>query len=212
MRVRFVALAGTLLLSGCAAPVVDGSERGPDPWSRPAAHFVSQGRPAFREPGARYGAAPSFLPNLGVQLSADWPLARTDAGRWRFEVQAVDQFLDDESFSNDGNPAAGNWTQLAAGWRLVRSPDSEESAEWFAGPIYFHARGKPNLVEKPGVYLGLRAGVGYLVHLTPNLVMGPEFSLVVAHGNRDDVIFPQIAWGIRWSPSPARAERLRSRP
>ncbi|HED65010.1 MAG TPA: hypothetical protein ENJ09_05580 [Planctomycetes bacterium] len=174
--------------------------RSPVPGVDPA-RLPPEAPPTPRPPRAapRLGLAPSFLPNLGVQATVDWPVARTDLGDWRIELQLVDQFLDDETFSKDGNPPAGNWTQLALAARLVRSPGASESVEWFAGPIFFHARGKPNLVELPGSYLGLRAGVGYQVRLSRGLVMGPEIALVIAHSSRDTVLFGQVAWGVRWA-------------
>jgi len=155
------------------------------------------GAPAQRRP-PELGLAASLLPNLGLAGSLSLPL-RT-ANPWRFEARFTDQFLDDKSFADDGNPAAGNWTQLDLG--LLRLSCWEESRAWSVrfGLVGFEARGEPNLVDEAGDYVGIYGGLGRFWRFGRGFAFGPEITLVAATGPDPFTLFPQLTWGLRWTP------------
>ena len=143
--------------------------------------------------------APSFLPNLGLMGSASTHVSATSA--WQVEARFTDQFLDDKSFADDGNPEAGNWTQLDLGLLWVSSWEDEHAWSARFGVLGFEARGEPNLVEESGEYVGAYCGVGRFWRCSRTLAIGPELTLVVASGDDPLAIFPQLTWGLRWMPS-----------
>jgi len=151
--------------------------------------------PADRAP--RLGLALSALPDLGLEGSFDWRVAELARGDLRAELHGAQQFLDDEDFADDGNSSAGDWTQAGLGLRWIATPVAEGSWEWIAGLVWFEARGEPNLIELPGHYLGLRFGFGYRVRLTPSIDLGPELVGILAQGEGDCVLVPQLVWGLR---------------
>jgi hypothetical protein len=155
------------------------------------------------------GLAPSFLPNLGLAGSLAVPLR--EASEWRLEARFTDQFLDDKAFADDGNPAAGNWTQLDLG--LQRLWAWEDGRAWSVrlGLVGFEARGEPNLADEAGDYFGAYLGVGRFARLGRGLAFGPELTLVAATGPDPRVVIPQLTWGLRWSPRGRRAPRRASR-
>jgi hypothetical protein len=143
---------------------------------------------------------PSLLPNLGLALSATVPLDLDATHETRLELRFTDQFLDDKSIAPNGDPEAGDWTQLDLGLRW-----NERGPETFwtfrVGLTTFRARGEPNLIDAPGGYVGLYAGLGRRTWLTEHLFLGPELSLIVAHGDDDPrALVPQITWGLTWTP------------
>jgi hypothetical protein len=154
-------------------------------------------------PGRRasFGLAPSLLPNVGLAASLALPLEppAESEGRGHVELRFTDQFVDDKTFADDGDPEAGNWTQLDLGW--IELPPSDTGGWSFrAGLTGFRARGEPNLVEESGDYVGVYVGAGRFTTLGPDWLFGPELALIVATGPDDRVVIPQITWGPRWAP------------
>jgi hypothetical protein len=152
--------------------------------------------------------APSFLPNLGLAGAVAAPLRR--GGPWSLEARFTDQFLDDKAFADNTLPAAGNWTQLDLGLR--RAGAEEDGRAWSTrlGLVAFEARGEPNLVEQAGDYFGAYWGIGRTTRLGATLAFGPEVTLVAAHGPDPRVLFPQLTWGLRWSPGRAQGSKRRA--
>ncbi len=144
--------------------------------------------------------APSFLPNLGVAAAATVPVHRSSGFQWRAEARFTDQFADDKDLADNGMPEAGNWTQLDLGVRLDEVTEERSHWSWRFGAVGFEARGEPNLVDDSGDYLGLYLGLGRFTDFGHGLFLGPEVTLVAAHGPDPRVFFPQITWGLRWSP------------
>ena len=148
------------------------------------------------------GGGLSLLPNIGASLHAGYVFSRTRDVEWAAELEGIWQFLDDESFADDGNPAAGDWYQIKAGVLARSAPQARRHLTGRGGFTWFQANGVPNIVEKPGNYYGIYAGVGFETDLTPNLTVGPELTLLVAKGPgalRDGVV-PQLGWRITWRP------------
>lgn len=146
------------------------------------------------------GLAPSFLPNVGLAASLAAPLR--SGSPWQLEARFTDQFLDDKSFADNGDPQAGGWTQLDLGF--LRQSEEQDGRFWSTrfGLVGFRARGEPNLVEVAGDYLGVYCGIGRFAHFGRGFMFGPELTLVAASGEDPRVLFPQITWGLRWSPGP----------
>ena len=144
------------------------------------------------------GLAPSFLPNLGLAASAALPVG--ESSPWRLEARFTDQFLDDKSLADDGNPEAGNWTQLDLGLMCLSSSVDERAWSLRLGVVGFEARGDPNLVEEAGDYLGGYLGIGRFWSFGRGFAFGPELTLVAASGPDPFVLFPQLTWGFRWMP------------
>src|SRR5688572_29160766 len=142
--------------------------------------------------------APSFLPNLGLAGSVAVPV-RAD-GPWRLEARFTDQFLDDKTFADDGNPEAGDWTQLDLGCLRVSAREGKRAWSTRFGLVGFEARGEPNLVEEPGDYWGAYLGVGRFAWFGRELAIGPELTLLAATGPDPFVLVPQLTWGLRWTP------------
>lgn len=140
--------------------------------------------------------AASLLPNLGLAGSLSVPVA---PNAWQLEARFTDQFVDDKSFADDGNPEAGNWTQLDLG--LLRFSPWEEERSWSLrfGVTGFEARGEPNLADEAGDYIGAYCGVGRFRRFG-NIAIGPELTLILATGPDPQVIIPQLTWGLRWMP------------
>jgi hypothetical protein len=144
------------------------------------------------------GLAPSFLPNLGLAASVAVPLG--EASSWRLEARFTDQFVDDKAFADDGNPEAGNWTQLDLGLLHLARDAGGRAWSVRVGLVGFEARGEPNLVDEAGDYLGGYCGVGRFWHFGRGFAFGPELTLVAASGPDPFVLFPQLTWGFRLSP------------
>lgn len=148
------------------------------------------------------GLAPSVLPNLGLAASAAVP-ARSGSP-WLLETRFTYQFLDDKTFADNGFPEAGGWTQLDLGLLRFSAPTDERVWSLRFGLLGFRARGEPNLVEESGDYLGGYVGVGFFRLFGSGLAFGPELTLVAASGADPLVLFPQLTWGVRWTPGGRR--------
>lgn len=144
------------------------------------------------------GLAPSFLPNLGLAGSLAVPVR--EEGPWRLEARFTDQFLDDKTFADDGNPEAGNWTQLDLGLLRFSAWEGERAWSTRFGLVGFEARGEPNLADEPGEYWGIYFGFGRFTWLGRGFAFGPELTLIAATGPDPQVFIPQLTWGFRWMP------------
>lgn len=163
------------------------------PWLLVACHAPEGAR------GPDLELTPSVLPNLGLAATASTPVDVGPLFETRLEARFTDQFLDDKSVAPNGDPRAGDWTQLDLG---LRWNGRGEHFFWTfrAGLVGFHARGEPNLIDEPGRYVGAYAGFGRRAWLTEHLSFGPEVTLIAAHGPDPRVLVPQITWGVTWSP------------
>jgi hypothetical protein len=146
------------------------------------------------------GGSLSAVPNIGLSLTAGQVFERDEKREWSFELEMTHQPWDDEDFSSDGNPAAGDITQFHMG--VKRSSDPLGHRHWTQryGFAWFRARGEPNIVQEPGDYAGLYAGFGFETQLTESISMGPELSLTLAdiEGGGEFTPVPQFNWHITW--------------
>jgi len=157
---------------------------------------VLSGGAACRAP--ELALAPSFLPNFGLAASVAVPLG--EAGPWRLEARFTDQFVDDKTFADDGNPEAGNWTQLDLGFLYLARGAGQRAWSVRFGLVGYEARGEPNLVDEAGEYVGAYLGLGRFWFFGRGFAFGPEVTLVGATGEDPFALFPQLTWGFRWSP------------
>ena len=147
------------------------------------------------------GTSFSAIPNIGFSFAATQVYDREPERTWAFELEGTHQPWDDEDLSNDGNPSAGDISQLHIG--VKRSSDPMGWKHWTQryGYSWFRARGIPNIVQAPGDYAGLYAGFGFETQLTKSISMGPELSLTAAttEGGKSDIYWvPQFNWHITW--------------
>ena len=149
------------------------------------------------------GGSPSVLPNIGLALEAGQVFRRTPKATWSFEVETTYQFLDDEDISNDGNPSAGSWVQAQGGVKALLPRSDARSWTVRFGAVWFRAKGEPNIVQKPGDYVGGYGGLGFETRISEHWSMGPELSLMVVSREKTgfnlDVV-PQINWHLIWAP------------
>ncbi len=141
--------------------------------------------------------AASLLPNLGLAAGLSVPIRETKA--WQLEARFTDQFVDDKSVADDGNPQAGNWAQLDLGLLHLWPWEDERAWSLRLGLTGFEARGEPNLAEEAGDYIGVYCGVGRFRRFG-SIAIGPELTLVAATGPDPLVLIPQLTWGLRWMP------------
>lgn len=150
-----------------------------------------------REPrDLRVDLAFSALPNFGLSVAGGQRIRETTDAAWEIEARATLQFLDDKSLASDGNPAAGDWTQFQLGFRRLSSPEARSHWTTTGGAVWFRATGEPNIVQRPGDYAGIYAGLGFETERTKHLRIGPEVSVLVVHmekGQGIDVV-PQLSW------------------
>ena len=146
----------------------------------------------------RVGLAASVLPNVGLEATGSVLWKRRPRVDWRVEASVAQQFIDDKDFADDGNPGAGDFTQVGLSLRVVTA--ARERRHWTlrVGPVWFRARGAPNLIDEAGDYVGLRIGLGFETDLTPRWSLGPEIALISAWGEGNFELVPQLTWGVRW--------------
>ena len=149
------------------------------------------------------GGGPSALPNLGLSAHASVSVHEGRRIDTWLEVEVTRQFLDDSDFADDGNPSAGDWDQLRVGGRYDLA--AGEDRWWMArtGLTWFHARGKPNIVDQSGHYLGLYLELGFETAVTKSIRVGPGLA-VLGVWDEDDgrELVPQLTWRILWCPNP----------
>jgi hypothetical protein len=155
---------------------------------------------ACRSP--QVGLAASVLPNVGLELTGAGALASGESADLAWEANLAHQFFDDELFASDGRSSAKGWTQ--AGLSLRATGPRAERTRWVAtvGPQWIDAGRKPNIVDEPGRYVGLRIALGFETELVPGWVFGPNIALMPVYGGRRHEVrlVPQLVWGLRWSP------------
>jgi len=149
---------------------------------------------------AYFGASVSFLPNLGAAVEIGGIYQRTRSLTWSWEGEFTWQFLDDETFADDGNPAFDGWYQLQAGVKIASHPLSRRHWTLRWGGVWFYADGEPNIVEEEGHYFGAYVGFGFETDITCNFSMGPELSgMFVIHEDGLFEVVPQFNWHFIWS-------------
>ena len=176
---RALLLAASAIGAGCASP---SAPRG-DPWR-----------------GVDAGLGFSALPNAGLAGSVAKRVRRDATKDWFAQLELTQQFFDYSDVTGDGNPAAGDWTQVQAGLKLLYGPD--EKRHWIArfGAVWFEARGEPNIVNHPGEYWGAYVGVGFETRITEHLLIGPELTVMPAYDfdGHHVAIVPQLTWRLLW--------------
>lgn len=164
--------------------------------------YVASARIHLEKPNFYAGGGLSLFPNIGASIHAGYVVKRFSKFELAAEAEGIWQFLDDETFADDENDAAGNWYQLKLGGLARFAPEARRHLTTRAGFTWFQANGVPNMVEKPGDYYGGYVGVGFETDLTPNLTIGPEFTLLVTKGpdTWNDGVVPQLGWKLTWRP------------
>ncbi|MBJ02708.1 MAG: hypothetical protein CMK00_07550 [Planctomycetes bacterium] len=173
-------------LSACRSP---GSPRIPGPSGA-----------ASRPAELSFGAAFSALPNIGASVGAAQVFDRNAERTWSLELELTQQHFDDEDLADDGNPPAGDWTQVQLGVKRLSAPEESRHFTQRYGLAWMRARGEPNIVQLAGDYEAIYAGFGFETDLTPRLSVGPELSLMGAlreKGSGIDFI-PQFNWHVIW--------------
>ena len=140
----------------------------------------------------------SALPNIGATAGVSQVLRTAEDREDSFELQATFQPWDDEDIHDDGHPSAGDFTQFQLGAK--RAWPADDRRDWTArgGVVWFRAEGEPNIVQDPGDYLGVYAGLGFETHLSEGLTMGPDLTLMLVALERssDLDVVPQLAWRV----------------
>lgn len=118
------------------------------------------------------------------------------------EAEIIGQFIDDETFVDDGNPAADPFLQFKLGVKTRNNPTGARHLTFRGGLTWFYAGDNPNIVQDEGHYAGVYVGGGFETDLTPNLTVGPEVSVTVASqidkfGAR---VVPTLSWRMTWWP------------
>jgi len=146
------------------------------------------------------GTSFSALPNLGLAVAASQVFDSDETRTWAFEIEGTHQPWDDEALAQDGNPAAGPWTQFQLGTKRVSHPSERRHSTRRYGLAWFRAGDDPNIVQDAGDYIGLYTSMGFESDFSETLSMGPEFTLMVARkeGNGELVFVPQVNWHISW--------------
>lgn len=145
----------------------------------------------------------SAFPNFGVTAGGSQVFARSAHDVYTVDLAGHFQPLDDEQLHNDGNPAAGTFSQLELG--ISRRWGVDEYRQWrlATGATWFRAGEFPNIVQEQGDYFGIYAGWGLQTRITERLSVGPSISLIIAGRETtglDDLHFiPRITYTLRWS-------------
>ncbi len=145
----------------------------------------------------------SALPNIGLTLGGGQIFSQAKGETTKaLELVGTWQPLDEEFFANDGNPAAGDWSQVSLG---ILHYDPAEIYRWNIryGVVWCRAQGQPNMVQLPGDYNGAYASFGFDTELSQGLRMGPELQLnaIGMEGGRDPQaihLVPQLVWRAIW--------------
>jgi hypothetical protein len=148
------------------------------------------------------GLGLSLLPNIGLAAQGSQVMRETPDWTWSGELELTHQFIDEESLSDDGNPPAGDWTQVQLGLLWASHPEGRRHWTHRAGMFWFRALGEPNIIDDPGDYVGLYYGAGYRTDFGPHLSMGPELALLGAFREGGGVVevVPQFTWRVIWRP------------
>ena len=120
-----------------------------------------------------------------------------DKPEWAVTLDGVLQPWDEELFHNDGNPAAGTWSQVQLGLRRTTLSKYGRRWSWRGGVMWSRAGAVPNLVQEAGDYNGVYASYGFASPFASGWWLGPEISLILVEheGSVSEVgFFPQLAW------------------
>jgi len=148
------------------------------------------------------GVAFSALPQVGLEAGGGKIIARPARYDLAAEGAVAFQFIDDTDLADDGRPGPGSFTQLRGGLKHTFSPGGRRHLTARYGLVWFRATGaNPLIIDDPGDYLGIYAGVGFETDLTPTLTMGPEIRLLIVDGLDGQGVqaFPQFAWNLFWN-------------
>lgn len=155
----------------------------------------------------------SFLPNVGIGGGGGFIFKRTPKADYALELHATWQFLDDETFADDGNPEADDWYQIRAGMKIISTPKARRHLTGRVGAVWIQANGAPNILDRPGDYYGIYGAIGFETDLTPQISVGPELALMLVTGDDEfkvETPVPQLNWHfIYWMG--ARGDRCLTR-
>ncbi|HJM39215.1 MAG TPA: hypothetical protein QGG59_03765 [Planctomycetota bacterium] len=145
----------------------------------------------------------SALPNIGVTLGGGVVRdpGEESGDKTSLELLGTFQPWDDEIFSDDGNPAAGDWSQVQIGMRFTTPHPVGRRDSWRFGAVWARAKGSPNIVQTEGDYLGFYGGYGWDWELPSGWRFGPDLTLllVAPEGKYTPRPVPQLAFRfMRW--------------
>jgi hypothetical protein len=151
-------------------------------------------RPFSKPIGEVYGGGTVLAsPAVGGSLEFGQVFARSAAADWSFEIEGGVQALDAELYGNTSN---GTWAQAQGGVKASFNPLGRGHPTARAGIAWFRTTEPTEFVDEEGDYVGLYAGVGYEVDVSPRFTTGPEISVMAAakEGGSDPVYVPQFSW------------------
>ena len=177
----------------CAACVAPG---------HPCEGRIAEGPDGPREDQIYFGAGGNVIPSIGFSVHAGKVLWRNENIMGAFEAELIGQFIDDETFVDDGNPEADPFIQFKAGIKTRNNPHGARHLTFRGGLTWFYAGDDPNIVQDEGHYAGIYLGGGFETDLTPNLTVGPEIALTVATqlDSFDVSVVPTLSWRATWWP------------
>lgn len=199
-------ICAVLLLAGCATSPLASSSCGACDTCAPAparaACLSAQGPDGPREGDWYFGAGGNMIPSVGLSLHAGRVLWRNKDIMGSVEAEFIGQFIDDETFIDDGNPEADPFIQFKAGIKTRNNPGGARHLTFRGGLTWFHAGAEPNIVQDEGDYAGVYVGGGFETDLTPNLSVGPEIAVTVASKTDtfDVSVVPTLSWRMTWWP------------
>ena len=160
-----------------------------------------------------FGIGANAVPGLGLSVHAGRIFMRNDKITLAAEGEVIAQFIDEETFLDDGNPESDGHFQIKAGVKMSDEPTHLRHWVVRAGLTYFHAGDNPNIVQEEGDYFGAYGSVGLETDLTKNLTFGPDVSLTLA--SQTDtfkvVAVPTLTWRATWYPLPAIVRKATDR-
>ncbi|MHC4549318.1 MAG: hypothetical protein ACYTEZ_11140 [Planctomycetota bacterium] len=142
------------------------------------------------------GASFSAIPGVGLAAGGGKVVVRAKQHDWAAEAQIVRHFLDDKDLADDGFGDHGRMTAVRAGFKHSTNPGRTRHVTFRYGFMFYRATGAPGIVEAPGDYFGLYAGVGFETELSRRWTMGPELSLAVleGEGSLSTEVVPTFHW------------------
>jgi len=173
------------------------------PWFRIVAVALLLGgscRSAPSENRPAIGLMPSALPNIGLAVEGSLPFRKLGSFDTSVSARYTHQWLDDSDLADDGNVAAGDWSQLDVGLLGFHDLGGGRRATLRLAAVWMRARGEPNIIDDAGDYYGAGLGVGLRTRLSRDWSFGPELSIFFGRGDGQWVKTPQLVWGLHWSP------------
>ncbi len=136
---------------------------------------------------------------MGLTLGGEQVFAAMseDGAEWSVTLDGTLQPWDEELFHDDGNPAAGTWSQVQLGLRRTTLSEDGRRWSWRGGAMWARAGSFPNLVQKEGDYNGGYVSYGFASPFADGWWLGPEISLILVEheGSISEVgFFPQLVW------------------